>query len=445
MTVCPLCGGEPICQGLGVVRYDVPVGHPNFGKLFRCPNNPVESDLDRQERLRRHSNLEAYADKLFENFTINPVGLTPAQEMSLQQALRVSMAFAQEPDGWLLLEGPFGCGKTHLAAAVGHSRLHHGDQVLFVTVPDLLDHLRSTYGPSSEVGYDELFDRVRNAKLLILDDLGAENSSSWAQEKLFQLFNYRYARRLPTVITTNADLSTLDPRLHSRLLDSNLVHRAKITAPDYRTWSQKPRENVSNLHRYRRMTFDTFELNRNATPEEQANLKRAHEVAQRYAERLQGWLVLAGPYGCGKTHLAAAIGHYQEQQGKDVIFVTVPDLMDYLRFTFSPNAPVTFDQRFQAVRDVSLLILDDLGTENTSAWAREKLFQIIDYRYVAELPTVITTSRLLDVSGEGEGRANDSPPRSIDERIVSRLIDRRLCTIFAITARSYALRAHRRG
>ncbi len=445
MTVCPICGGEPICQGLGVVRYDVPVGHPYFGKLFRCPNNPVETDLDRQERLRRHSNLDAYADKSFENFVINPVGLTPAQEMSLQQALRVSMSFAEEPDGWLLLEGPFGCGKTHLAAAVGHARLRRGEAVLFVTVPDLLDHLRSTYGPSSEVGYDELFDRVRSIKLLILDDLGAENSSPWAQEKLFQLFNHRYTRRLPTVITTNVDLSGLDPRLHSRLLDSSLVHRAKITAPDYRTWSQKPRERVSNLHLYRHMTFETFELNRNATPDEQANLRRAYEVAQRYADALQGWLVLTGPYGCGKTHLAAAIGNLQEQRGKDVIFVTVPDLMDYLRFTFSPNAPVSFDQRFQAVREVPLLILDDLGTEKTSAWAREKLFQIIDYRYVAELPTVITTARLLDVNAETEGRAGDASARAIDERIISRLIDRRLCTIFAITARSYALRAHRRA
>ena len=39
-----------------------------------------------------------------------------------------------------------------------------------------------------------------------------------------------------------------------------------------------------------------------------------------------------------------------------------------------------------------LLVLDDLGTESASAWAREKLFQIIDYRYVAKLPTVITTA-----------------------------------------------------
>ena len=66
-----------------------------------------------------------------------------------------------------MLEGPYGCGKTHLAAAIGNQRLAHGDMVLFITTPDLLDHLRSTYGPSSEIGYDEMFDRIRGAHLLI--------------------------------------------------------------------------------------------------------------------------------------------------------------------------------------------------------------------------------------------------------------------------------------
>ena len=43
------------------------------------------------------------------------------------------------------LEGAYGCGKTHLAAAVGNYRLEKGDQVLFITMPDLLDHLRASF------------------------------------------------------------------------------------------------------------------------------------------------------------------------------------------------------------------------------------------------------------------------------------------------------------
>jgi DNA replication protein DnaC len=427
--LCRICGREPICEGLGVVSYNVPIDDPRFGKLFRCPNNRIEMDTDRQERLRRISNLDAYKDKSFFNFQVDNATLKPSERETLQNALNVAHRFAENPDGWLLLEGTYGCGKTHLAAAVGNMRLEKGDAVLFITTPDLLDHLRSTFGPTSEAGYDETFDRVRNAPILILDDLGAENASPWAQEKLFQLLNHRYSRRLPTVITTNIDLDTLDPRIRSRLLDSTLINRGKITAPDYRTYIRSENDQLSNLSLYSDMTFETFDARRKLSPEERPNLERALEIAMTYAERPEGWLVFTGPYGSGKTHLAAAIAHHQQSRGVDVMFVTTPDLLDYLRLTFNPNAPVTFDQRFQMVRNSPFLVLDDLGTEGSSPWAKEKLFQIIDHRYITRRPTVITTSKRID---------------EMDARVRSRLIDRRRCTIFAITAPDYPTRYNRK-
>lgn len=426
---CRICGGEPICQGLGVVRYDVPVNDPRFGKLFRCPNNPVEKDQERQDRLRRFSNLDAYADKVFESFNTSLSTLTQPEADSLRMALGVAQNFAAEPEGWLLLEGGYGCGKTHLAAAVGNARLAQGDIVLFLTVPDLLDYLRNTFGPASEIGYDELFDRVRNVPLLILDDLGAENASSWAQEKLFQLLNFRYSRRLPMVVTTNAELDALDPRIRSRLLDQDFVHRVKITAPDYRSAIQNQRDTLlSSLSLYKEKTFENFDTRHYVTPDEHRNLDMALQIAHSYAASPQGWLVFLGPYGCGKTHLAAAIAHFREQQGAQVVFITVPDLLDHLRDAYYPDTPVRFDRRFQMVRSAAFLVLDDLGTENSSAWAREKLFQIMDYRYVARLPTVITTARRLE---------------ELDKRIQSRLIDDQCCTTFAITAQGYPLRKKR--
>src|SRR5690606_28150228 len=253
--------------------------------------------------------------------------------------------------------------------------------------PDLLDHLRGTYGPSSEIGYDEMFDRVRNAPLLILDDLGVENPSHWAQEKMFQLLNYRYSRRMPTVITTNADLDMLGPRVRSRLLDESMIHRVRITAPDFRTPVQSQRDRLSNLTLYSDMTFDNFDVSTNAVPEDRQNLERALAVARSYAQSPQDWLVFMGAYGSGKTHLAAAIANELQQRGTEVVFVTVPDLLDYLRMTYNPGTTTTFEGRFQAVRNASVLFLDDLGTESATPWAKEKLFQIINHRYVARLPT----------------------------------------------------------
>ncbi len=426
---CGLCGQPSICGGLGVISYDVGLDDPRFGKLFRCPNHPVEVDHDHQARMRRISNLEAFAGKNFDNFEIARPMLTTSERESLVLAHKTAQQFALEPDGWLLLEGAYGCGKTHLAAAVGNQRLAHGDMVLFITVPDLLDHLRSTYGPTSEIGYDEMFDRIRGAQLLILDDLGAENPSQWAGEKLFQLLNYRYNHRLPTVITTNVDLDRIDGRIRSRMLDEELIRRARITAPDYRTPAETEENQLTNLSHYREMLLDNFDTRTGLDADEQKKLDYVLNIARQYAAAPQGWLTIIGPYGCGKTHLAAAIANYQRDHGTSVIFTSVPDLMDYLRVTFNNTMTVSLQQRFNMVLNIPLLILDDLRTEQSSAWVREKLFQIIEYRYTGQLPTIFTTSRQLE---------------ELDERIATRLLDWRRCQIVAITASSYAQRIHNR-
>jgi len=426
---CPICGQESICGGLGVIRYDVPVGDPRFGKLFRCPNNIAEHDTTWQERLRSISNLDAFAGKTFDSFETTSAMTSDSERRSLLMALEAAERFAAEPDGWLLFEGTYGCGKTHLAAAIGNQRLGMGDQVLFITVPDLLDHLRASYGPSSEMGYDDTFDRVRKASLLILDDLGVENPSSWAQEKLFQLLNYRYNHRLPTVVTTNADVDRLDGRIRSRLLDEALIHRVHISAPDYRTQTANQHRQIeTNLRYYADMTFETFDVYNHLLHDEQKNLEKVLRAAYSYANDPQGWLLLMGPYGSGKTHLAAAIAQFRRDRGEEVVFLTAPDLLDYLRTPYSGKAATSFDERFKAVRETPLLVIDDLGTENATAWAREKLFQLIDHRYIAHLPTVITTANELE---------------QVDERIRVRLLDDRRCTIFTIVARAYTLRRRR--
>jgi len=419
----------PICGGLGWVRYDVSVDHPRFGKLYRCPNFPIEADEARHERLRRLSNLEAFSEKTFESFATSVSGYSDQEQQSLEIAYNGALNYARSPRGWLLLVGPFGCGKTHLAASVGHYRLAHGDSVIFLTTPDLLDHLRSAFSPRAESTYDELFERVRTTDLLILDDLGVENPSEWAKEKLFQLLNYRYSHNLSTVITTNADLDALDGRIRSRLLDVQVIRRINVQAPDYRSQVQNQNEQLlSRLPLYRDMTFDVFDVRTKATQEEQHNLTQAARGAADFARNPQGWLLFLGTYGSGKTHLAAAIANYRQQQGEKVMFITVPDLMDYLRTTFNPGAVRNFDDLFDDVRNVRLLVLDDLNTEHAKSWAKEKLFQLLDYRYVARLPTIITTAQQID---------------HMDERILSRLLDTRICRNIALTAASYTLRMRR--
>ena len=74
-----------------------------------------------------------------------------------------------------------------------------------------------------QIPIDELFDTVRDTPLLVLDDLGTQSGTPWAQEKLFQLLNHRYNGRLPTIITTNLRPDELDERLQTRILDVSLT------------------------------------------------------------------------------------------------------------------------------------------------------------------------------------------------------------------------------
>ena len=180
---------------------------------------------------------ERLAEHQFRNFDVRPARTAPEERESLQGALRAAQHFAEDPRGWLLLMGNNGCGKTHLAAAIANRCLASGRSVFFAVVPDLLDHLRASFAPGKDTGYDELFDHIRNAGVLILDDFGAQASTEWAVEKLYQVVNYRTVAGLPAVVTTDrgtAELQAAHPRIMARLLDPTAGNSFWINAGHYR-------------------------------------------------------------------------------------------------------------------------------------------------------------------------------------------------------------------
>jgi DNA replication protein DnaC len=417
----------PICHGVGYIRYDVPDDHPDFGKVYDCECRQVEVEAERAAYLRRLGGLEHLENKTFETFNPEGAGRTLPDKLrgNLKGIYERAREYAENPVGWLVFTGGYGCGKTHLAAAIANQQIEAGNRVLFVTVPDLLDHLRRAFGSADdeEGDYSSRFEEVRSVPLLILDDLGIESPTPWATEKLYQVLNYRYNARMPTVITTNHSLEDLELRLRSRLSDPDVTELLPILAPDYRRGGAEAElGDLNNLSLYSHLTFSSFEQRRDLPAEERNNLKKALELAGDYARMPQGWLVLLGTYGCGKTHLAAAIANANRQQGTDVLFVTVPDLLDHLRAAFAPNSHTPYDKRFDEVKRASLLILDDLGTESATPWAKEKLYQLFNYRYNAQLPTVITTGKELE---------------ELDPRLVTRMRDKRLCRMFSIQAPAY--------
>lgn len=400
------------CGGAGFVRRRVHLGHPDFGRAFPCVCTENEKAEDKTTRLLRYSGLGSLARLSFENLSPRGRSPSPPHQEAFAKAVESGRRFAESPSGWLLLTGPSGCGKTHLSAAIAGRCIEKGQSALFMVVPDLLDHLRAAYQPGSEVGYDELFELVRNAPVLVLDDLGVQSATPWAEEKLFQLINHRYGERAPTIINTNLDPVAFDARLQTRLTDPDLsqVHFLESGGD-----ASSSGIDALDLALLRGMTFKSFDARLLAsTSEDLKETQNAYRTAMKFAEEPSDWLVIAGATGRGKTRLAAAIGNYRREAGEQAMFVVVPDLLDRLRAAYNPSNPRAFDDMFDHVRNVPLLILDDLGSQSGTPWADEKLFQLVNHRYNACLPTVITTNLTV---------------RDLDARLASRLTDPQVSTI----------------
>ena len=126
-----------------------------------------------------------------------------------------TLAFVAEAANVLLL-GPPGVGKTHLAVGVLMELIEryrvHGR---FAEFTALIHQIQSTFDPGSPESKREILDPLVNAELLVLDELGAQQPTPWVRDVLYLIINHRYTRRLPTLFTTNY---LLDPP--SRALDA---------------------------------------------------------------------------------------------------------------------------------------------------------------------------------------------------------------------------------
>ncbi len=410
----------PACQGARFVYPLMASGKPDYSRVIPCRCALETAGEEHHTRLQNYSHLGLLTRLTFA--TINPRGRSedPDSQEKFTQACQAAKAFTAAPKGWFVLVGPSASGKTHLAAAIANQCIENNQPVFYVTVPDLLDHLRSTFSPASAIPYDEFFEQVRNAPLLIMDDLGVQSSTPWAREKLDQLLNHRFSNQLPTVIVSIVPIIELEERIRSRLLTPDFCRVCELgeEKPALSSYSWSPEFELQ-----KRMTFESFDWKRsNLPPEERDNLKKAFDLARGFAEEPDGWMVLQGTNGCGKTHLAAAIANYRYKSKKPALFVVVPDFLDHLLSTFSPESKISYDRLFESVKNAPLLVLDDFGQQSTTPWAQEKLYQVINHRYNSRLPTVITTTCSMD---------------ELDSPISSRFVDPKLSLYFHILAPDY--------
>jgi DNA replication protein DnaC len=137
----------------------------------------------------------------------------------------------------LILKGTIGCGKTHVAVAILQAVIRKGYTGLYYNMVDLLSDIRATYSDSSPLDEHELLDDVNEPDLLVLDDLGAEKTSGFVNDRLYLIVNRRYECCKPMLITTNLSLAELEEKLEGRTV-SRLCEMCELVetfpAEDYR-------------------------------------------------------------------------------------------------------------------------------------------------------------------------------------------------------------------
>ena len=365
---------------------------------------------------------------------------------SFRNAYEAIAKFAKKPAGWLLLKGPVGSGKTHLAMAAVLECIEHGSPARFEHVPKLIDELRQgqTFGDQPDAGtYRERLEQAIVAPVLVLDDIGA-HTTEWGANQIDMIVQERLRQMLPTLATMDTGAEASSQRIAARL-DHTPQVRAITIAPGLQAIPLPPDLSLSMI---KRMTFVAFKPAGRHGKKSRPSLAHAKADALNFANHPSGWLYINGPTGVGKTHLAVAIAGTRMSASEKVTFYSYSTLMHRLRSSHDRTAKQRPGKDLlEQVKAADLLILDDFGSLAPTPWIEQTVYQIVSHRHHHELPTVFTSRGTLDPprsGGRGEAKPGSlhamlstAAASPAAEAVCSRLMDKKLVDEVEIDAPDY--------
>jgi DNA replication protein DnaC len=216
---CPHCEGSGWkvverttegAQALAAGRPGAGAGEPKMVWAVPCDCTSGDRTERALQRARvpehyRHCDFESYeTDNDVRDATPNQLA---AWNRNRAEAKLIVQGFASEfPVGnehGLLLMGPCGVGKTHLAVSAMKSIVRRGHSGLFYDYRELLKAIQDSYNPESQVTEMSVLEPVLKAEILVLDDVGSSKPSAWALETVGHVLNTRYNEKRVTLLTTN--------------------------------------------------------------------------------------------------------------------------------------------------------------------------------------------------------------------------------------------------
>lgn len=218
---CPECGNivEPVViEVFGQTRYIR--GTCKCELERQAQEEARRKEYERKARIARLFDLAELGPR-FTECTFESWIARPGSERCLEAAKNFAEHFDRHQvsgEGLLMFGNP-GNGKSHLAAAIVNAVIPRGKACVFRSVPALLKKLQETYRADARVSESEILAVLQDADLVVLDDLGAEKMTEWAESMLYYIVDQRYRWRKPLIVTTNCDLEELEERIGTRTFD----------------------------------------------------------------------------------------------------------------------------------------------------------------------------------------------------------------------------------
>lgn len=204
--------------------------------------------------------------------------------------------------------------------------------------------------------------------------------------------------------------------LMGMIISPKCLCKCEVERRDQEEEAERKKEFTERIKKYRKMGFPQSQMEYWTFDNDDKGNEKLTNMAKRYVNHFDEFckdgkgLLLYGGVGTGKTYIACMIANALIDKGYPVLVTNFARVLSTLQGTFDKQ------EYLDSLNQFKLLIIDDLGIERDTGYAKEQVFNIVDSRYRAGLPMIITTNLTMQkLAMESE---------LADKRVYDRILER---------------------